>query len=72
MIFEIWAEGYRVTGGDAPATLMGIANGENFIDAVSAFAGASPEFARHLDMERLTYWGCRLFATETEARRFNG
>lgn len=70
--FEIWAEGYRVTGNEAGATLLGVAEGPDFKAAVLAHAQTDLAFRNHLDTDRLTYWGCRLFPLEADARKSFG
>ena len=73
--YEIWSEGYSVTGDSGPAMLMGTAKGADFKEACVAFF-ADPYnlhgYKRLFDPERLTFWGCRLFTTESAARRSFG
>lgn len=72
--FEIWTEGYAATGEHQPASKMGEAEGETFRDAVLKFMeNYSPRKRRDdFNAERLTYWGCRLFDNEADARKSNG
>jgi hypothetical protein len=51
---------------------MGLQEGQDFRDAVVRFAQSSPAFAQYFDAQRLTYWGCRLFPTEHQARQSFG
>ena len=67
-VFHIWAEGYQVNEGRSRATFMGQAPGETFAEACATLAEQNPEFSKHFDPERLTYWGCRLFENEQAAR----
>jgi hypothetical protein len=71
--YEIWSEGYR-TSGDEPgyAYHHWTMDGDTFADACVAYAAQDPEFAKYFHEARLTYWGCRLFATEAEARKTFG
>lgn len=75
--WEIWAEGYLATGMDgipARASLMGRSKGETFLDACSQLFKANPKFdgTYYYDAKRNTYWGCRLFDNEADARKLFG
>jgi len=70
--YDIWSEGYRVTGNSAGAELVATSSGYSFRDAVDAYAKKYPAFARYYDRERMTYWGCRLFDNEEDARKSFG
>jgi hypothetical protein len=66
--FEIWCEGFRATGESGTAQVLGTARGETFEEACVTFFREEP--TRHLfDRRALTYWGCKLFDNETDARR---
>lgn len=66
--YEIWSEGYACTGDWSPAFLMGVEDAETFKEAcICRFKGD-----KNFDSVRLTYWGCRLFDNETEARKTYG
>lgn len=69
--FTVWSEGYSCTGQHSGAQNHGEWQGETFADACQAWADSTsnPElFVR----EQLTYWGCRLFDNETDARKAFG
>ena len=67
--FDIWMEGFKITGQEAQAQLVARnAPGENFLDAARRHYGSDP----HFDPEKGTYWGCKLFDNESEARRCFG
>lgn len=73
--YQIWAEGYSATGQSGTATYMGSASGETFKDAVKELAKrASPEDRAFYNTDRIqpTYWGCRLFDNEEDARKSFG
>lgn len=69
--WEIWMEGYAVTGNSSPASFVGKADGALFEDAVRAWYAAHPDPV-YFDSKRLTFWGCRHFPTEAEARNSFG
>lgn len=69
--FEIWSEGFKTTGMTSNATFHGLFNGESFKDAVKNFKDRSTE-GDHVDLTNLTFWGCKLFDNETEARKRHG
>ena len=68
MEFEIWSEGYSITGDRGTASLHGTSKAKNFKDACTKFFNIN-----HLyDPDDLTYWGCRLYDNETDARETFG
>ena len=66
--YEIWSEGYAATGESAPAHLHGKQEAESFFEACLIFFKGSYLF----NVDRMTYWGCRLFDNETDARKSFG
>ena len=70
--FEIWSEGFAATGERGSAQLVGAASGLTFREACANFALEDEAFAEYFDSERLTFWGCRLFTNENDARRSFG
>lgn len=72
MKFEVWSEGYITSGERDGATFHGVWDGETFADACQAWADTTTDPRKYFDRERLTYWGCRLFDNETDARKGYG
>ena len=73
MTYEIWMEGFLVTGMEgtpAPASFVGKAEGIDFPDAVRNWYNNHP--TGNFNPETLSDWGCRLFPNEQEARRSFG
>ena len=73
--FQVWAEGYAATGEYAPATLRGVYEAETFDDAVRQHIKTTPEeahFYRQHDDGHWSYWACRLYDNESDARKFLG
>lgn len=70
--YEIWSEGWRTNGDSGGAYLHARATGEDFPAACRNLAAKDPGFAAYFNAERLTYWGCRLFDNEFDARRAFG
>lgn len=68
MNFDVWSEGYAATGESGGAVYHGQATAASFREACVKVLGRNELF----DPTRLTYWGCRLFPTEEEARRSFG
>jgi hypothetical protein len=66
--FKIWCEGYSCTGEKSEAIYHGVARGKTFKDACMKYFSGSTCF----DSDRMTYWGCRLFDNEAEARKSFG
>lgn len=69
--YEVWSEGYRVSGNECDATFHGVFKGATFSDACAEFAKTISR-PGDFDPERLTYWGCELFDNEEDARRSFG
>lgn len=70
--YAIWAEGYNATGQRSGAIYLGSGTGKNFKEACLHFARMAPDFNKHFDAERMTYWGCKLFDNEADARKSYG
>jgi len=66
--YNIWMEGYRITGGSAPATFVGEIEADSFSEACVKLCGNDPNFNK----DNLTVWGCGLFDNEKRARRLFG
>jgi hypothetical protein len=67
--YDIWAEGYAVTGNSGTAQKMaGGVRATSFKNACIKHFEGSPFF----DKEKLTYWGCKLFPDEYDARKTFG
>lgn len=66
--WEIWSEGYSASGDAGTAVHHGSVKAATFKEACEQLADRDREFMRYYDAERLTYWGCRLFDNEGEAR----
>jgi len=71
--FEVWSEGFRITGDSGQAHLLGKVEAPTFLMAcrVAATQAGDPHNYREADgVPR--YWGCRLFDNEVDARRSFG
>ena len=62
--YSIWAQGFAATGQSGQAFYHGIMEATSFKDACGEFFKNDPLY----DPVRGTYWGCRLFDNETNAR----
>lgn len=67
-IYNIWCEGYRATGESSGATFLGYAEGTSLKDACINLAQQDSSFASYFDANRMTYWGCRIYDNEYDAR----
>jgi len=70
--FDIWVEGYEVTGNKSEARLVGTAEADTFAEACAALMSLPPWNDGNFNPEQLTYWGCRLFDNEPDARKAYG
>jgi len=71
-IWEIWSEGYMVTGNTGKHQLMGEAEGKTFRQACINLAKKDSEFSAYFEEEDLSHWGCSLFPTAEEAAKTFG
>lgn len=72
MKWDIWMEGFQLSHDDVttPASYIGNADAPTFQDAVWKWFCKNP--SNSFDEITMTFWGCRLFPTETEARKSFG
>ena len=67
--YEIWSEGYQTTGDSGTACFHGKVIASSFKEACIKHFGLS----NHLfDEDNLSFWGCRLYDNEQEARKSFG
>lgn len=66
--YEIWAEGFVITGGSGQAHLVGTSEGTDFKDACIRWYKDHPLQALNFNPDTLTDWGCGLFPSEAQAR----
>ena len=71
--YDIWAEGYAVTGNRSGANFICKSSGVTFKDACQAAhrAGKFEGYGRY-DPDHNSVWGCRLYDNEADARRVFG
>lgn len=75
--FTLWAEGYAATGEHGTASVIGESWGKSLDDAVWRLLRNNPSphlhtYLRRSDDGTWTYWGCRIFDNETDARKSFG
>lgn len=70
--WQIWSEGYAVTGQSGEAHVHGSVEADTFNDACLTLAKRDSEFAQYFDPQKMTFWGCRLFDNEADARKSFG
>jgi hypothetical protein len=70
--FSVWVEGYQVTGNKDEARLVGTVEAPTFAEACASLMSKPPWNDGNFDRENLTYWGCRLFDNEVDARKSFG
>lgn len=68
MIYNVWMEGYQITGNSSDAQLLGSTDAESFQEACDLLLVDENLY----DSERLVVWGCRLYDNEIEARKSFG
>lgn len=70
--FEIWMEGYVVTGNFAEASRVGSSSGVTFDDAVENYIKSNPDHGIEGPKGYWSIWGCKLFDNEIDARKSFG
>lgn len=72
-IWDVWTEGYAATCEHGTATYHGQWQGRTFKEAVGAYMlSQSPEMQKLIDLDRMTFWECRFFNNEVDARKSFG
>lgn len=71
--FEVWCEGYRATGEDQKAHLIGKATARSFHDAVLILQKEQHRQWQYDEKEGTwSTYSCKFYDNEKDARRFNG
>ena len=71
--WDIWMEGFVVTGQNDTAAFKGSFKGETFQDACLAWVNTLDEGLKtYYSKESNTFWSCRMFANEIDARKSFG
>lgn len=70
--FDVWIEGYRATGQSANATFCSKYKASNFNNACIAFLIENGSSLEYYDKTSNSYWGCRFFDNETDAKKSFG
>lgn len=71
--YEVWTEGFATNGQRQGATFHGLFEGHNFKEAVISFYDSANEKTKScIDIDRMTFWGCRFFDNEDDARKSFG
>ena len=76
-VWAIWSEGYVTTGQSAYAQYHGQFIGNTFLEAVEKWKddpneGPSNPSLVKIQGSQVSYWGCRLFDNEADARKSFG
>ena len=73
--YNIWSEGFAATGQSAGAHLHGTETANSFAEALAKYVAKQPTDNRryfNLSTSPPTYWGCRIYDNETQARKSFG
>lgn len=68
MKIDIWSEGYIATGDHGLARFWKTIDAQSLQEATDLLARDDEKFRKHYDRNRMTWWGCRLFDNEEQAR----
>lgn len=72
MIYEVWNEGYSLTGQSSPAQFLGKFEAKSFEEACVIAIKANSWSMESYDPKRNAYWGCKFYDNETDARKHFG
>jgi hypothetical protein len=70
--FEIWTEGFNITGQTSSACYWGKFKTKTFKEAIEKALLAKDYEPKLYNPEELTYWGCKFFDNEVDARKSFG
>jgi hypothetical protein len=71
--FEVWNEGYAATGEHGTAQYLGRFEAENFQKAcMRAMKELDWDINTYYDVVKNSFWGCRFFDNEVDARKSFG
>ena len=70
----LWSEGYQATGEHSDATYHGTFDAIDLYDAVVQFRDTlTDEYSiRCINLTTLSFWGCKFYDNETDARKSFG
>lgn len=72
-MFEIWLSGYCTNGESGIALYYGKHAGKTFADAVvKCVADCMEDPDQYFNKNNLTYWGCKFYDNEADARAVFG
>jgi len=69
---SVWMEGYWATGCRASTLFCGTFKANNLREACQKWVDQEEGREEYYDAKNNTYWGCRFFDNETEARKIYG
>lgn len=67
--YDVWMEGYNVTGQHQDASYLGKYAAPSFRLACKMALIANNYDMQYYSEERNSYWGCKLYMNEVEARK---
>ena len=70
--WEVWSEGYTATGECGTAMFHGVDRAETFQQAIEAWLDEDISRWKLYNPDRLTFWGCKFYDNEKDARAFFG
>lgn len=71
MTIDLWMEGFAATGQYGQAQKLGIYEADTLDKAVEAWVAEDPNRADYMSGTK-SYWGCRFFDNEEDARKTFG
>lgn len=69
---NLWMEGYSATGEHGTAQYCGFYKVNTLKEAVEQWVNESLDRVKYTNIDHLTYWGCRFYDNEPDARKSFG
>ncbi len=70
--YQVWLEGFAVTGQQQDAQFIGEIEAETFNQAIQNLLKQKDWDTSYLNLDSQTYYGCRFFDNEADARKAFG
>lgn len=70
--YQVWLEGFAATGQQQGAQFIGEVESESFNQAIEILLKQKEWDMSYLNLHNRTYYGCRFFDNETDARKAFG
>ena len=67
--YEVWDEGFATNGNQSTAVYLGVYKAETFVNACRIAIMANDWDMNYFDEKNISYWGCKFYDNEKDARK---